>query len=567
MSAPRERRDGAIPFAGPALRPRTVAGRRAARRTVAAALACLLALACSKSEKEQPATTPAGEAAPADGDRLIIGTTADVDALNFLVLTTLTAQDVIDQLSWPLARFNPDFLTFRPGLADSWEFSPDSLSLTFHLNPKAAWHDGVPLTADDVVWSIGACKDPKIAWSAIRWLDRIKQVEAVDSLTVRFDFTERYPYQLMDASACYPLPKHLLEKVKPEDMRNAPFNSNPVGNGPFKFKSWTPQQSVELVANDKFFKGRPHLDGIVWRVIPEWTSVLTQLSTGDLDMATQVPPSFYPTVEKITRDNIYSKPGRKYVYVAWNIVNPLFADRNVRRALTMAIDRQQLIDALLYGQGQVMSSPFPSSLWAHDPNVKPIPYDPEGAKRLLAEAGWKDTDGDGILDKDGKPFRFELLTNTDNTLRVDITVAIQSQLKKIGIDAQPRGMEFVVFTQRLQNKDFQAAVAGWNSQIKVDLTDLWATEAIKDKFNFISYSNPVVDSLNELGIREFDPERAKRIWGEAQQIIAGDAGYTFLFEQNDITPLDKRFHGVEMNPAGWGYNVEDWFVPKGEQKY
>ena len=115
--------------------------------------------------------------------------------------------------------------------------------------------------------------------------------------------------------------------------------------------------------------------------------------------------------------------------------------------------------------------------------------------------------------------------------------------------------------------DFQAAVAGWNSQIKVDLTDLWATESIKEKFNFVSYSNPVVDSLNEAGIREFDPVKAKRIWGEAQQIIADDAGYTFLFEQNDITPLDKRFHNVEMNPAGWGYNVEDWFVPKGEQKY
>jgi peptide/nickel transport system substrate-binding protein len=418
-----------------------------------------------------------------------------------------------------------------------------------------------------VVWSIAACKDSTIAWSAIRWMDRIKQVTALDSLTVRFDFTERYPYQLMDAVTCYPLPKHLLAGVKPEDMRSADFNKNPVGNGPFKFKSWTPQQSVELVANENFFKGRPHLDGIVWRVIPEWTSVMTQLSNGDLDFATQVPPSFYPVVQKISRDNVYSKPGRKYVYLAWNIRDPLFADRNVRRALTMAIDRQGLIDALLYGQGQVMNSPFPSSLWAYDPNVRPIPYDPEGARRLLDQAGWKDADGDGILDKDGKPFRFELLTNADNTLRVDITVAIQSQLKKLGIDAQPRGMEFVVFQQKLQKKDFQASVGGWNSQIKVDLTDLWATKSIKDKFNFISYSNPAVDSLIEVGIREFDPDRARRIWGEAQQIIADDAGYTFLFEQNDINPLDKRFHGVEMNPAGWGYNVEEWFVPKGEQKY
>jgi peptide/nickel transport system substrate-binding protein len=527
----------------------------------------LLALACGKAEREQPTTTPAGEAAPADGDRLIIGTTADVDALNYLTLTTLTAQEVAGELFWPLAEINPDLLTFHPGLADSWEFSPDSLSLTFHLNPRITWHDGVPLRADDVVWSMGACKDEKIAWSSIRWLDRIKNVTAVDSLTVRMDFTERYPYQLMDASVCRPTPKHLLEKIKPEEMRNAAFNQNPVGDGPFKFKSWTAQQSVELVANESFFRGRPHLDGVVWRIIPEWTSLITQLSNGDIDLVTGIQPTFYKQLEEDPDLQVYSAPGRRYVYVAWNLRDPLFGDRNVRRALTMAIDRQALIDALLYGQAKVMNSPFPEILWAYDPNIKAISYDPEGARKLLEQAGWKDTDGDGILDKDGKPFRFEMLTNADNTLRVDITVAIQSQLKKLGIDARPRGMEFVVFTQKLQNKDFQAAVAGWNSQIKVDLTDLWSSKSIPDKFNFISYASPVVDSLIDAGIAEFDTQRAKQIWSEAQQIVADDAGYSFLFEQFDINALSKRFKNVEMNSYGWDYNLPEWYVPKGEQKY
>jgi peptide/nickel transport system substrate-binding protein len=551
----------ARPLRGRAIRPGPIAAR------MGAALLCVGALACGKPESERTATRPTGEEAPANGDRLIVGTTADVDALNPLVLTTLTAQEVTGQLFWPLARFNPDFLTFRPGLADSWEFSPDSLGITFHLDPKARWHDGKPVTAADVVWSLGACKDERIAWSAIRWMDRIEKVEAVDSLTVRFDFAQRYPYQLMDASTCYPLPKHLLEKIPPAAMKNAAFNRDPVGDGPFKFKSWTPQQSVEIVANEDFFRGRPHLDGVVWRIIPDWTSLITQLHSGDVDLVTGIQPSFYQPLKADPELNVYSAPGRRYVYIAWNLRDPLFADRNVRRALGMAIDRQGIIDALLYGQARVMNGPFPSVLWAYDPDIRPLPYDLEEAKRLLAGAGWKDTNGDGILDKAGRPFRCQLLTNSDNTLRMDMTVAIQSQLKRLGMDVRPRGLEFVTFIKKLEDKDFQAAVGGWNSQIKVDLSDLWSSESIEDKFNFISYANPVVDSLIDLGTRTFDTERAKRIWGEAQQMISDDAGYTFLFEQYDIQGLDKRFKSVDMNPSGWDYNLEEWYVPRGEQKY
>ncbi len=535
---------------------------------LALALGALPALAgCGREGEKGTAAKPEGVGAPANGDRLILGTPVDVDGLNPVIATTLTASDVHDLLFWPLAQFNPDFLTFRPGLADSWEFSPDSSSITFRLNPGAAWHDGHPLRAEDVVFANGLCKDERVAWSAIRWMDRIREVTAVDSLTVRFEFSERYPYQLMDAVVCRPLPRHVLGDLDPAKLATHPFNSDPVGNGPFRFRSWTPQQSVEIVANERFFRGRPYLDGIVWRIVPEWTALLTQLKNGEIDFVPAVLPSYYPEVKDDPDLRIYSAPGRRYVYVAWNLRDPLFADRNVRRALTMAIDRQQIIDALLYGQGRVMNSPFVSALWAHDPDVRPTPYDPAGAKRLLEEAGWRDTDGDGVLDKDGRPFRFELVTNADNTLRTDITVAIQSQLERLGIDARPRGLEFVVFQGNLQKKDFQAAVAGWNSQIKVDLTDLWHSKAIEDKFNFISYANAEVDSLNDAAIATFDPGRAKELWSRAQQVIAADAGYTHLFEQYDIHALDERFQGMEMNAGGWGYNVEKWYVPEDRQKY
>jgi peptide/nickel transport system substrate-binding protein len=535
-------------------------------RLLASFILVLLASGCGPAEKGTR-DEPAGATTPADGDLLIAGITSDIDGLNPVTSATVVASDIHEHIFWPLLRSNPDFLTFRPGLADSWEFSPDSLSITFRLNPGAAWHDGLPLRAEDVVWSMGICKDERVAWSAIRWLDDIKHVEALDSLTLRVDFSRRYPYQLMDAVVCRPMPKHLLQDIDPADLRNAPFNAQPVGSGPFKFKSWTPQQSVEVVANESFFKGRPHLNGIVFRVIPDWTTLITQLRNGDLDFANNIQPAFYEELKTDPDLKIYAFPGRRYVYVGWNLRDPLFAGRNVRRALSLAIDTRTIIDALVHGQGEPLGGPILKILWAYDPDVKPPAHDLREARRLMAEAGWSDTNGDGILDKDGKPFRFELVTNSDNTLRMDIAVMIQSQLKPLGVDVKPRGMEFIVLTENLQKKNFQAVIAGWVSAVKVDLTTFWHTKSIEDKFNFISYSNPRVDSIMDTAVQEFDMEKARPLWSEAQQIIAADAGYTFLFHQYDINALDKRFRNVEMNSYGWGYNLEEWYVPENEQKY
>ena len=528
--------------------------------------ALLLAAACGPDEQRGD-DAPGADGEAASGDLLIIGTTADIDAINPIVTTTLTGQEVYGEVFWPLAQSNPDLLTFRPALADSWEFSPDSLSITFHLNPGAAWHDGRPLRAEDVVFTIGLCKDERAAYSAIRWLDYIESVTAVDSLTIRFDYAKRYPYQLMDAVVCRPVPKHLLEDIPPDQLRNAEFNRQPVGSGPFKFKSWRPQQSVEVVANEAFFKGRPYLNGVVWRIIPDWSPLITQLVNGDIDLVTGIQPQYYEQLRADADLELYSAPGRRFVYLAWNTRDPLFADRDVRRALTMAVDREAIIDALLYGQGEVMAGPLVSILWAYDSGIEPLPHDVQRARQLLAQAGWQDTNGDQILDKDGRPFRFELVTNADNTMRMDMAVAIQSQLKRLGVDVRPRGLEFTLLVERLQGRNFQAAIGGWNSAVKVDLTDLWHSRSIEDKFNYVSYANPAVDSLIDAAVDEFDTARAKRLYSRAQQIIAEDAAYTFLFQQNDIHALHERFQNVQMNAYGWDYNLHEWYVPKGRQKY
>jgi peptide/nickel transport system substrate-binding protein len=265
---------------------------------------------------------------------------------------------------------------------------------------------------------------------------------------------------------------------------------------------------------------------------------------------------------------VHSYPSRSYHYVCWQIADPLFTSRSVRRALSMAIDRQKIIDSLLDGLGHPALGPIPPFLWAHDPGIRQIPFDPAGARRLLAREGWADRDQDGWLDKDGKRFEFELITNADNSLRADITVVIQEDLRKIGVKVVPRLVEWTVFVERLtRKKDFQAAVSAWNAAIKVDLTTIWHSRSIEDRYNLGHYSNPVVDSLIDLARVEIDRDRAHKLWSEAQQIIVSDAPYAFLFVTDEVIAIDRRFRNVHPTTYSWDYNLDRWWVPISEQRY
>jgi len=539
-------------------------------------LVAILLLGCgggggeSGSREQGGPPEASGKAGPAPhvGGTLVVGFEADVDALNPLIASTASASDVYGNLFIYLCRMSEDMQSYEPWGAESWEFSKDRKKLTFHLRDDIYWHDGAKMTASDVEFSFRLYKNPVLAWSSIRWLDFIESVTAVDSFTVEVRFSKVYPYQLTDANVFRPLPKHLLEHVAPEDMQSADFNLHPVGNGPFKFKEWVPQQYVEIVANEDYFLGRPYLDRVRFKVVPDQTSLLTQLETGEIDFYHHFPPSAYERLSKNPNLRIYRYPSRTYYYIGWNCAREPFSSRNVRRALTMAINRQEIIDALCYGLARPTNSHFLSWLWAHDPTLRPIPYAPEAAKRLLEEEGWRDHDGDGWLDRNGKRFEFELLTNENNQLRKDICVMVQSRLKEIGVKVNVRTMEWTSFVNRLQNeKDFDAVVSGWNVGIKADLTSHFHTRSIPNKFNFVSYSNPEVDSLIDAAVVELDRDKAKRLWSKAQQIILDDAPYTFLFNLDDLNALHKRFKNVKMVTYGWDYNLPEWYVPEDEIKY
>ena len=501
-----------------------------------------------------------------NGDTLVIGAIGDADSLNPLTLATRGAERIASLLFLSLTRTNPDF-SHAPLLAESWEFSPDHLELTFHIRDDVFWHDGVKTTAQDVKFGFEQARNPKIGWSSIKWLQFIKECQILDDYSVKFIFERVYPYQLMDAAVAPILPKHILEKVPDEEMVSTDFNRNPVGNGPYRFKEWKAQQYVEVEANQEFFAGRPPLDRIIFKVVPDQENLVLQLRSGEIDFMDRVPPRFFTELSRQADLVAHTYFGRGYTYLGWNLRNPLFQSKKVRQALTMAINRQEIIDSLLLEFGRIPRGPILPIIWAHNPNLPDFPYDPEKARQYLAEEGWTDSDGDGWLDKNGQRFSFTVKTNKGNQIREDIVVLVQDMFKEVGIEIEPNILEWTVFSSDLSDKNFEAAVAGWSVGLKMDMTVIWHSNSINDRFNFVSYSNPEFDRLNDDAIFEMDQGKAREMWWRVQEIIAEDQPYTFLYSPKDINFVHKRFQNVQMEAVGWSYNLDQWWVPKNQQKY
>ena len=504
----------------------------------------------------------AGEGTPVQGGTAIISRVSDFDAFNQFVSTDYdTGQVLRYMLFMPLVRLDADF-EYEPYLAESFEMAEDGLSLTFRIRDGVRWHDGTPVTAADVVWSIEKYMDPALAFANSQYFQFVDRVEMTDPQTVVVYFTEPHSDALSDFLEWEPKPKHLLENVASTEMRNSPFNQNPVGNGPFRFVSWNPNQQVVFEANPDFVFGRPNLDRVVFRIIPEQTTELTELLTRTIDFIRGVPPAEADRVRNSAVARLMTYPTRSYVFLAWNTKNPLFEDARVRRALSMGINRQQIVDALLYGFGSVAVSDVMPFQWQYDESLQPWPYDPEQASRLLAEAGWTDTNGDGILDKDGRPFRFTLETNQGNDLREDIIVIIQNDLARLGVQAQPRLAEWNSLIDRLKRGEFESVVSGWSVDFKFDPTETLGCNG--GVYNYPSYCNPKADSLVQAGLTTLEEDEALPLWHEYQAIIHQDQPYTFIYYADERLGVSNRLQGVVGDARGHLVSIADWWIADGE---
>ena len=505
---------------------------------------------------------PLDATTPRDGGQMVIGVSADADSFNPLFNETASAQEITHLLLLGLADLN-EKSEFQPELAESWRFSEDHLELTYHLRKDAGWSDGYPLTAEDVKFTFDLLMDDKVASPRQSTTEYIKDVRVQDAHTVTFYFSQAYPDQMFDTSSEI-LPKHILGGADRATLRSHPFGRMPVSSGPFILKKWVSQQYIELGPNDGYFGERPHLDRVIFKIVPDKTNLFMQLRAGEIDMMVDVPLAEVTDLKKSNPDlKLYPISGRVYYYIGYNEVNPMFTDRETRRALTLAIDRQKIIAALLYGFGKECLGPMPPMVpWAYNEDVTPIAYNPDAARAALAQAGWHDSDGDGWLDRNGRPFRFQLKTNTGNQLRSDIAVIVQDQLKNIGVKVDIQTLERSTLIGKLRAGEFDAYMGGWSTSFNVDPTPIFHSSAT-DLFNFVKYDNPKVDHLIEVGREEMDQGKAARIWQETQDLIYQDQPYTFLFWKAKIVAVNRRFKNVNPIPLSSIYGLESWY--KSEQ--
>lgn len=502
--------------------------------------------------------------------RLVIGVRGDVTSLNVYTAASAFDQEIADLLYPRLAYEEDDFgqgpPTFRPGVAGSWDSSPDGTRLTFHLDPRATWSDGRPITSSDVALSHRAASSPDVAWAGIDVKEFIKDVSMPDPRTVTYTFAREYPYELMDAVEGNLIPAQVFEGTPLRDWPKRAFLEAPVTGGPFLLKRYERGALIELERNPAYFRAPlPRIDTVIFRVIPDEETLLNEVVSGGIDVMENVPPGAAARIQASPRLRLVRVPDLSYTFICWNTTRPLFSNPLVRRALTMAIDREAIIEGLLPGIGRPAAGPVLSFMWAHDPELLPLPFDPEAARHLLEQAGWRDRDGDGVLDRNGQPFRFDLETDQASGQRSAVARMVAAYLGKVGIEAVPRLFESGAFVGRHEAHRFDAFVGSWRESTKVDLKSNFHSASRESGYNYGGYSNPELDRLIDRARAERDTGTARSLWVAAQRVVARDQPYTFLFERDRLHAVGRNLRLARVSPRSFYAGLEEWSFEPAEE--
>ena len=522
-----------------------------------------LLAACAKRETVQaPAQTTVTQTAapgPRAGGRLIRRLESDINTLNYVLQTTEDERQVLQYVYDPLIDFNAE-LEPTPGTAARWEIADGGRTYILHLDPRAVFSDGKPVTAADVLFTLEKIADEESvqfgAWFA--GLDR-EQTKAVDDRTVRVVFKEPRVSQLL-AFNIGVLPRHVYGKGKFKTL------SAVVGNGPYVVQRRETGKSVLLARNENYWRDKPAIDSVLFRVIADDTQALNALKRGELHVMrlnNDVWAREKDDPKVAQRLAFYDSYQFMYNCVPWNLRDPLFAEAQVRRALAMAFDRQSVIERLYHGNARATSGPFTPDIWAYNPNVNPIEFNLEGAAALLGSAGWRDTDQDGVLDRAGKKFAFTMLIASGSSTSVAQSQIYQDALKKIGVDMTISTVDGAAFFDRVVKGDFQAALMAWTNDPDPDIFSLFhSSQAPPEGLNINHYKNAEVDQLLERGRREFDRARRTAIYHQLHEIVAADQPYLFMVQVGLKWAVDKRVQNIRTakgvglflwNPGPFGW--------------
>jgi peptide/nickel transport system substrate-binding protein len=497
------------------------------------------------------------------GGTLVVLTEREPDELNPLTYNSHPAHHVTQLVFRSLARRDTLLGEYVPHLARSWELEDDSV-LVVRLRDDVRWHDGVPVTAEDVVFTIRRQRDERTASPRRNDVLPVVTEEAVDSFTLRVGFRDPGPYTINAFLDVVPVPRHLLEDVAPEEIRFAPFSRNPVGNGYYRFGAWRPGQQVVLEANLDMPEGRPAIDRLVLRFVPDMNAAMTELLGGQGDLL-KIPPDQRARVESAANVEIINAPRVRPAWIAWNTARPPVADIRVRRAVLMGIDRERLAEGLFGGVGEPAFSPIPPALREYRGVARPIPYDPQGAGRLLDEVGWVARSGEGIRERNGIPLRLEVDYIATDQTRADVLVAVQAMLRRIGVDLVPRAYESTTWVDRLRTGRFQGSLWGWGwgpAVVGTNAEMVFHSRSIPPAGpNFAGASNPRLDALLDSAVREFDEARRQRLWAEIEQIMIDDAVYAPLYLDPELFGVASRVHTSPFRGIEWSENVPFWHIP------
>lgn len=505
---------------------------------------------------------------PVYGDTLIVGSIGEPSILIPMLAGDSASHDVAGLLFNGLVKYDTD-LSVIGDLAESWDISPDGLVITFHLRKGVTWTDGVEFTADDVMFGYETIIDEKTPTAYQEDFLQVKKAEVLDKYTFRVTYEKPFAPALTSWGNLVILPKHLLEG---KDLTKTDFGRNPIGLGRYKLKKWISGQEVVLNSNRNYFEGRPYIDRYVYRIIPDPATMFLELQAGGIDMMGLTPIQYTKQTDNEFFKHNFQKfryPVFSYTYLGFNLKYPWFQDNRVRQAIAHAIDKSEIIDVVLFGLGNPATGPYIPNTWPYNPDVKKYEFNPEKARQLLKKAGWEDTDGDGIVDKDGKNFEFTILTNMGNNLRKNTATIVQWRLKQVGIKVDIRVLEWSTFINEfIDKRRFQAVILGWSIAIDPDQYDIWHSSKTREKeFNFVSYNNPEVDELLEKGRRTFDIEERKKAYFRIQEILAEELPYIFLYVPYATPVVHARFKGITPSNIGISYNLHKWYVPKRLQKH
>jgi peptide/nickel transport system substrate-binding protein len=454
-------------------------------------------------------------------------------------------------------------------MAWHWEYAtPDSASLRYRMRSALRWSDGKPITAHDVVWTYRMVRDPRVASPRQEDAAPVDSVKAENDSTVVFYFARRSP-EMHFASGLTIAPRHQFEAAGPGGIRTHPSLNDPtklVVSGPFSIGAWKPGERITFVPNPHF-RPAPLLQSIVIRVVPEMTTRLVELQTGNVDMVRGLATDRIAGLRQRAPNLRFEREARRFwEFVAYNPQKvEAFRDPQVRRALGMAIDVPRIIRSLQLAEfTEVSGGPYPPIFRdVYDrQRMRPLAFDSAGARRILAARGWKDTDGDGVLDRDGKPFRFTLLSNSGNQRRADVGLILQQQWKALGVDARLQQQEFNTFMTRQTEKEYEAVLGGWGVNLNPDITPLFAKGA---QLNIVSYEDSVGQRLMRQAKEQPTPETANPLWRAAAERIVQEQPYTWLYFYDQVNGVSDRLRGIHIDTFGAYQNAWEWWIPRARQ--